>query len=291
MRFQIALSLLCLTACEIEHRGEVASSEGEGEGASSEGEGEGASSEGEGEGARGEGEGEGEPGEPVDVIVGVGYGGIRILSVDHGQTWCESAIDDPNGGDDPNLLREVTAGQGQFISAGWDHLYVSRDGWRWEDVLAGSPIVSGNWVGGIRLGVLDGTEAWLSCGGYGSAMRSIDGRNWQSVDYPGESAGRSLAYGEGTFVCANDDGWRSTTDGVNWQSIVGDDQVEFVDGSFQTRNNIYEGFGVRLRVAWPSIELASAGSEAIERFAFLVVPAEDFGDAALPAPLRDCLGR
>jgi hypothetical protein len=293
---RVLLLCVCLPSCVME-QGTVAEGEGEsseGEGESSEGEGE------EGEGDEGEAEeGEGE-GEPIDVIVGVGYGGIRILSIDHGQTWCESAIDDPNGGDDPNLLREVATGQGQFISGGWNHLYVSNNGWRWDDVLAGAPIVSGNWMGGVRLGVLDGVESWLSCGGYGTAMRSVDGRTWQSVDYPGESAGRSLAYGNGTFVCANDDGWRSTSDTVNWQSIAGDGQVEFIDGAFQTRSDISEGFGVRVRVAWPAIEVAAAGSDvfvfvfeprrAIERFAFLQVRSSDFDVEAMPAPLRTCLG-
>src|SRR5688572_7264580 len=42
------------------------------------------------------------------VIVAVGYGHRRMRSLDLGLTWVDVVEDDPDGGDDENLLRAAT---------------------------------------------------------------------------------------------------------------------------------------------------------------------------------------
>jgi hypothetical protein len=270
--------------------------EGEGEGEGEEGEGEGEEGEGEGEGEEGEGEGEGDI-DGIDVIVGVGYGGIRILSVDHGTTWCESAIDDPSGGDDPRLLRDVTYANGRFVAAGWS-IWVSDDGWAWDDVTGAEDTPSGQWVGGMAFG--DGV--WLSCGGFGTSMRATDGRDWAEVDRPGESAGRSIAYGDGVFVCGTDDGWVSTSDnGTTWQDTpaLGGSRVAYIDGAFAEHPGSDAGFGVRVQMEGDTVVVANDATpdvyvprfesrRSIEGFAFGRVV--DLRIDAMPAELRTCLG-
>jgi hypothetical protein len=234
------------------------------------------------------------------VIVGVGYGGIRILSLDRGVTWCESAIDDPNGGDDGRLLRDVAFADGLFVAAGWDSIYVSENGWAWQDVTGDSPTPSNQWVGGIA----NGDGVWLSCGGFGTAMRATTGLDWIEVDRPGESAGRSIAYGDGTFVCSTDAGWVATTDGGDsWADFPSPDsasRVAFVDGAFVAHPGYDEGDGVRVRMQGDDVAVAELATpeayvarnqprRAIEGFAFGAVA--DLDVAAMPDPLKACLGR
>src|SRR5438034_72582 len=64
----------------------------------------------------------GAPGDPagwVPALIGVGYGGIRIVSRDGGKTWGERAYETTNGGDDAVLLRAVVYGKGIWVATGW----------------------------------------------------------------------------------------------------------------------------------------------------------------------------
>jgi hypothetical protein len=74
-----------------------------------------------------------DPGDPgVTAIVGVGYGGIRIISRDLGTTWTDETHFTVNGGDDNELLRSIVFGNKVWIAAGARYL-TSPDGVSWTD--------------------------------------------------------------------------------------------------------------------------------------------------------------
>ena len=64
------------------------------------------------------------------ALIGVGYGGLRIVSRDNGKTWGDRASDIADGKDDEYLLRAVVYGKGRWIATGWK-LWTSDDGVNW----------------------------------------------------------------------------------------------------------------------------------------------------------------
>lgn len=74
------------------------------------------------------------PGDPVTIAVG--YGGMRVRSLDDGQTWQDYVQLAPGGGDDMELLRGAAWGEGRFVAVGW-RIFSSPDGEQWTVVDAG----------------------------------------------------------------------------------------------------------------------------------------------------------
>jgi hypothetical protein len=163
------------------------------------------------------------------VIVAVGYGGRRMRSTDGGSNWSDLIEDDPNGGDDQNLLRAVTYAQGLFVSVGW-RIHTSADGVQWDE----RTVMGQQWCGGVAYG--NGT--FLCTGGCGSSYRSSDGITWEATGNATENLGcthmRSLAYGNGVFVAAGTSYVTTTSDGTSWSTPVdeGFNRLVFRNGEF-----------------------------------------------------------
>lgn len=139
-------------------------------------------------------------------MVGVGYGGRRVVSTD-GKKWDISAEWIEKGADDSYNLMSVAWGQGKFVAVGgggWSrdtqagHILVSSDGREWKEVqkeaFRVNPVVYGD-----GLFVAGGPERTL--------LWSRDGEAWQkgaqaaAEGFPGWAMWfRHGAYGNGTFV-------------------------------------------------------------------------------------------
>jgi len=142
----------------------------------------------------------------ADLIVGVGYGGRRVVSTD-GKKWDISAEWIEKGADDSYNLMGITWGQGKFVAVGgggWTkdtqagHILVSTDGREWREThkepFRVNPVVFGN-----GLFVVGGPERTL--------LFSRDGEVWQkgaqaaADGFPGWAMWfRHGVYGNGAFV-------------------------------------------------------------------------------------------
>ena len=171
--------------------------------------------------------GSGPTGTPT--VVGVGYGGGGMRSLDLGLTWSDLIEDDPNGGDDQNLLRATVYAQGLFVAAGW-RIHSSPDGVTWTE----HTVNGQQWCGGLDYG----NGRFVCAGGCGQSLHSSDGQSWQmgANATPNECRHvRSVAFGNGVFVAAGDGGFvTTTTDGDSWTALVDlpISRVRFRDGAF-----------------------------------------------------------
>jgi hypothetical protein len=169
-----------------------------------------------------------EDAEPIDsgptdsgapLMVVVGYGGRRVMSRD-GITFEHFQEVNPNGGDDNDLFRGVTWGNGVFVAVGGSsnaYTMTSTDGYTWIN----ENRTPRAWLGGVApLG-----DDFVAAGGNGLRVRSVDdGASWQ--DDPGYQAihYRDLASGNGVVVAVGHDYDNTpnqgviatTTDGVDW---------------------------------------------------------------------------
>ncbi len=119
--------------------------------------------------------------EGVPGIIGVGYGGIRIVSRDNGLTWSDQShwkgpYSEGEDKDDTYLLRSVAYGNGVWVAAGWQ-LVTSTDGVNWSEPQSTRDVLGQNDCG-ITDGMAFGKGQFLAaCGS--SINRSTDGRAWK----------------------------------------------------------------------------------------------------------------
>lgn len=149
-------------------------------------------------------------GEPVTIAVG--YGGMRVRSLDDGVTWQDYTQLSPNGGDDMDLLRGAAWGEGRFVAAGW-RLFSSPDGADWME----HENPTGQWYGAVAYG----NEQFLAVGGGGYCARSDDGQAWEACTDATDGEGfvhvRSVLFLDGLFYTADANGvLRSSPDGDQW---------------------------------------------------------------------------
>jgi len=202
-------------------------------------------------GSAGSGGGGAPPG-MVPGLVGVGYGGLRVVSRDGGASWADPAWFATNGGDDNNLLRAVTYGGGLWIATGWKFV-TSSDGVNWTDHgmltdLKGMPPC--NIIEGLAY---DGTAFYAACTPWnspGMVYRSLDGNAWTEQGTIGDTqghlflsyrAGRFVAYGDSltTFTSSDAKTW-TTLDGVQsgsycenaWKSAMACHNASWFEGGF-----------------------------------------------------------
>jgi hypothetical protein len=141
------------------------------------------------------------------VFVAVGYSGVRMLSRDGGKTWGDIKMSGGSG-DDGNLLRAVSFGDGMFVAAGWK-IWTSTDGANWTE--RANP--ANQWMGGLEFG----NGIFVGAGGNGTSIYSMDGTQWMAGNDRNSEAARTVAFGNGMFVAATDARkWWSTTDGKAW---------------------------------------------------------------------------
>jgi hypothetical protein len=170
-------------------------------------------------------------------LIGVGYGGLRVVSRDAGLTWGDRRSEAPEGGDDENLLRAVVYGKGRWIATGWQ-LFTSDDGVTWTNhgmINDGPKIERCNIVEGLAY--KDG-YFYAACptGTPSELFRSVDGLEWESFAEIGDTGGHlSLTYRGGRFVSYGDER-RSfeSVDGLAWSELAGVDEATFCEGEFRS---------------------------------------------------------
>lgn len=161
-------------------------------------------------------------GEPdgIEAIIGVGYGGLRIVSRDLGQTWTNELHWTEGGGDDFELLRTIAYGNGRWLSGGWQ-VTTSEDGVSWTDRGASEDVISA-----VNCQVTDGLAfgngAFLvACGS--SLARSTDGLDWTAVGPTPDVGGHPYLFFDpatSQFACSGDDGVSFVSaDGNEWQAV------------------------------------------------------------------------
>jgi hypothetical protein len=199
----------------------------------------------------------GDPAGYVPGLIGVGYGGIRIVSRDGGKTWGDRAYAKTNGGDDGDLLRAVTYGNGLWLATGWK-LFTSTDGVNWTD--------RGQLGDTVKIGSCNIVEGLAYNAGYffaacspGNIFRSSDGLTWTKYSTVGGDTGghMSLTYRGGKFVSYGDTGTSyQSTDGMNWTVMTGIEDATFCQDTFKSRSDCQSSSwydGAFLRADWQGI--------------------------------------
>lgn len=163
--------------------------------------------------------------------VGVGYGGIRILSRDGGKTWSKTGEVQQRGGDDGNLLRSVAFGNKLWVAGGWDKWWTSPNGADWT--LRPHKL-------GIIQGLAYGNKMFIASTIDGNILRSFDGLAWTGLGNAGMGKHSRVVFGNGLFAVSGDPGQTVTSpDGTKWQKSPVADPVAFCGGEFKTNSACY----------------------------------------------------
>lgn len=172
-----------------------------------------------------------EPGsEGVLGIIAVGYGGLRIVTRDLGETWENETHWSEDGGDDRDLLRTIAYGHGLWVSGGW-RITTSEDGVEWTDRGDAEDVIEA-----VNCQVTDGMafgngRFLVACGS--TLAASTDGFVWEHVGPTPDVGGHPhLVFDAATeqFACSGDDGDSYvSSDGEEWTEIA-TDSVRLCDG-------------------------------------------------------------
>jgi hypothetical protein len=198
--------------------------------------------------------GDGAPTGYVQAIVGVGYGGIRVMSRDGGRTWSDRASFAADGVDDTNLLRAVVYGKGLWIATGWK-LVTSTDGVTWVDhgliTNLPEPRPSCNIIEGLAF---KDRTFYAACSP-GTLFRSDDGLHWTAGGSIGDTGGHvSLTYRGDRFVAYGDTKTSfASADAVAWTPLPGLVQATYCDGQWKNQSDCGDASwfdGVYLRPEW-----------------------------------------
>ena len=184
----------------------------------------------------------------VASIVGVGYGGLRVVSRDNGVTWKNRAELAMSGGDDNNLLRGIAYGNGIWVTVGW-RVFKSMDGaitWNEQTPPQGCGLMEGVSFGAGHFIGTCGTDAFASS----------DGTTWTRVAMVGDTGGHTYVFFVNGLFYSSGDSKKSysSPDGHTWSELVGTQAVAFCDGRLQTRAacpGFWNG-GIYLSTQWES---------------------------------------
>lgn len=185
-------------------------------------------------------------------IIGVGYGGIRIVSRDLGQTWTDEVHWTESGGDDFELLRTIAYGNGRWVSGGWQ-MTTSDDGVTWTDRGASEDVISA-----VNCQVTDGLAFGngiflAACGS--SLARSVNGLDWTEVGATPDVGGHPYLFFDpatSRFACSGDDGASFVSaDGTDWQT-ADYDTVHLCASGLTSRRDCPSFFyeGIYLTAEW-----------------------------------------
>lgn len=197
----------------------------------------------------------------VKGLVGVGYGGLRIVSRDGGSTWTRAAVEANGGLDDFNLLRAVAYANGRWLAVGWGAT-TSSDGVTWSPLSRinepGGVTWNGASVCGLTEGLTsDGDAFYVACGTPSQVFRSTDGTNWTALGTIGDlGVHPALAFRDGVFVASGDSGpsYRSTN-ASTWAVLPGLVQATFCEGTWKSRVDCHDASwfgGAYFRGVWQS---------------------------------------
>ncbi len=190
----------------------------------------------------------------VKGIIGVGYGGIRILSRDGGSTWGERVSIAASGGDDDNLIRAIAYGKGRWIATGWN-LWTSDDGLAWtshgklhDGFISDQQIIEGlAYASGYFYAAGDGSPSRL--------YRSADGLSWERYAQIGDTVKHTgLKIRDGVFVSFGDSHTSyQSSDGLSW-TAMGIDDATFCEGTWKSLADCHDAAwfddGFYLTVEW-----------------------------------------
>ena len=193
----------------------------------------------------------GDPAGYVPALIGVGYGGIRILSRDGGKTWGDRSYETTSGGDDDVLLRAVVYGKGIWVATGWK-LWTSTDGVHWTDhgKLKDGPVKSCAIIEGLAYkdpyfyGVCDG-----------KVFRSSDGLAWTNHStIPSTGSHVYLIYRGGKFVAYGDTKTSyQSDDALTWTTMSGIEQATYCENTWKSETDCKDSSwydGAYLRADW-----------------------------------------
>ena len=190
----------------------------------------------------------------IQAIVGVGYGGIRVVSRDTGKTWADRASFAADGVDDTNLLRAVVYGKGLWIATGWK-LVTSTDGVTWVDhgliTKLPDPRPSCNIIEGLAF---NDRTFYAACSP-GTLLRSDDGLRWTQAGSIGDTGDHLfLTYRAGQFVAYGDTKTSfASADAVAWTPLPGLVQATYCNGQWKNQSDCGDVSwfdGVYLRPEW-----------------------------------------
>jgi hypothetical protein len=188
----------------------------------------------------------------VEGIIAVGYGGLRIVTRDRGETWEDETHWSEDGGDDFDLLRTIAYGNGLWVSGGW-RFVTSSDGVNWDDQGDAEEVIDA-----VSCPVTDGLafgngEFLVACGSELAA--SSDGLQWESRGPTPDVGGHPYLVfdpARGQFACSGDDGLSYVSlDGEEWTSI-GIDTVHLCEGGLTSADDCPSFYydGVFLSAEW-----------------------------------------
>ncbi len=204
--------------------------------------------------------GAGDPAGYVPALVGVGYGGIRIVSRDGGKTWGDRAYATVEGGDDKELLRAVAYGKGLWIATGWK-LVTSTDGVHWTDrgLLTDGPKIAGcNIVEGLAYNAGSFFAACTPWDSPSVVFRSSDGLTWTKHGTIGDTGGHLfLTYRGGKFVAYGDSGTSyQSTDAITWTVMSAVNEATYCQDTYKSQSECHDSSwfdGTWLRADWQGI--------------------------------------
>jgi hypothetical protein len=182
---------------------------------------------------------DGGPANGVSGIIGVGYGGIRIVSRDLGRTWSNETHWAASGGDDNNLLRTIAYGNGIWVSAGWRYV-TSTDGVTWTDRGMAIDVIKA-----VRCDITDGMtfgagRFLVACGT--NLAWSSDGLTWTKIGTaPDVMKHQTLVFdpGTGRFGLSGDNNasFVSSDGGQTWTSLAGVSHVRLCRGALRAESD------------------------------------------------------
>lgn len=188
----------------------------------------------------------------VEGIVAVGYGGMRLVSRDQGETWLDEVHWSSGGGDDYDLLRTIAYGNGLWVSGGWK-VTTSEDGVHWNDRGSSRDVIEA--IGcQITDGLAFGNGRFLVACGSGLAS-SIDGLRWTAAGETPDVGGHPYILFDtvtSKFACSGDDGASFLSDdGTTWERVELD-HVHLCASGFVSRDRCpsYYHAGVFLTAEW-----------------------------------------
>jgi hypothetical protein len=156
----------------------------------------------------------------IPGIIAVGYGGLRVVTRDLGETWENETHWSENGGDDHDLLRTIAYGNGVWVSGGW-RITTSVDGVEWTDLGDAEDVISD-----INCPVTDGMafgngEFLVACGS--TLAASSNGLDWERRG-PTPNVGNHpyIVFDAQTnqFASSGDDGASFVSgDGAEWTDV------------------------------------------------------------------------
>jgi len=188
------------------------------------------------------------------ALIGVGYGGLRIVSRDGGMTWGDRASFKANGGDDQDLLRAVVYGKGLWIATGWK-LVTSSNGKTWTDhgLINENDFMPCNVVEGLAY-----AADWFYAASSETpavTYRSKDGLSWSKHGTIGTTQGHLFLTHRGDEFVAYGDNQTSfhSTDAATFSELFGISEATYCADGWRSLSDCFDASwfdGFYFRTEW-----------------------------------------